>query len=145
MSVATRRAIYGKLSGDTTLTSLLATPPTGVTKSIYYQVAAQGAEFPYVIFQKQAGTPSYALAANTFDNEVWMVKGVTKNPGPVYPSDPVETISSRLDALLTDGIISISGKVELYLRRESDLDYSEERSGVIYRHSGALFRLVYTT
>lgn len=139
MSVAIRRAIYGKLSGDGTLTALLGTPPTGVTKSIYHQEAPEGAAFPYVIFNKQAGTPYYALKSLAMDDEVWMVKGVDHSGG----ADSVDAIATRLNALLTDGSISISGSTQLYLRRESDVEYGEVTDGERYKHAGALYRLIY--
>jgi hypothetical protein len=139
MSVATRRAIYGKLAGDTTLNGYLGTPPTGYSKSIFYQQAPQGARFPYVIFQKQAGTPRYAIGEKAYDDEVWLVKGVDRSTD----ADVADAISSRIDALLTDGTISISGNTQLYLRRTSDIDFAETTDGVRYLHSGALFRLVY--
>jgi hypothetical protein len=144
VSVATRRALYGKLAGDTTLTNLLHAPPTGYSKSIFYEVAPEGALFPYVIFQKQAGTPRYAMQTNAgtaaFDNEVWTIKGVDEG----NTADTADAISSRLSDLLTDGTITISGRTQLYLRRESDIDYAEVRDGVTYRHSGSLYRLIYT-
>lgn len=139
MSVAVRRAIYGKMAGDTTLTAMLAAPPSGVTKSIYHQTAVLGAQLPYVIFHKQAGTPRYAMSALAMDDEVWTIKGVSEG-GSV---DTVDGIASRLDGLLTDGVITISGKIQLYLRRESDVEYGEVIDGVSYHHAGALFRLVY--
>lgn len=139
MSVAIRRAIYGKLAGDSTLTNQLATAPTGYSKSIYYEQAPEGAPFPYVIFSKQAGTPSYALKARNFDNDIWLVKAVDRN----NTADPVDNIASRLDALLTDGTLSISGRTQKYLRRESDVEYSEITDGVLYRHAGSNFRLIY--
>ena len=40
MSVAVRRAIYGKLAGDTTLNTLLATPPSGCSISAFSTVCA---------------------------------------------------------------------------------------------------------
>lgn len=138
--VAPRRALYGKLAGDTTLTSLLGTPAAGYSQGIYYEVAPQTAVFPYVIFNKQAGTPRYAYASLAMDNDIWLIKGVDR----ATSADSVDNIAARLDALLTDGTISISGKTQLYLRRESDVDYSETVDGVAYRHAGATFRLIYT-
>lgn len=142
MSVAVRRALYGKLSGDTTLNSYLGTPPAGKSKNIWHQTAGEGAEFPYVIFNKQSGTPAYTFKTGHafLDNEVWLVKGVDHN----MDSDPVDNIASRLDALLTDGTISISGAVHLYLRRESDVEYAETADGELIRHAGALYRLYYS-
>lgn len=150
MSVAIRRALYGKMAGDTTLTGLLSTTrPAGFSQSIYYQAAPQGAGRPYVIFQKQAGTPRYAISARAYDDEVWLIKGVDggeeNGVQRGYNADPVDAIASRLDALLTDSTISISGSTQLLLRRTSDIDYAEEEDGVRYLHAGSLFRLIYQT
>jgi hypothetical protein len=46
MSTAVRRAIYGRMAGDTTLNALLGTPPTGYAKSIYHQEAPAGVGYP---------------------------------------------------------------------------------------------------
>lgn len=139
MSVAVRRAIYGKLAGDNTLTGLLHTPPTGFSQSIYYQEAPSTAQYPFVIFQKQSGTPTYSLSANAFDNDLWLIKGVDRSTD----ADPVDAISSRLNALLTDGTLSISGKTQLYLRRELDVEYPETVEDQRFLHAGSLYRLVY--
>lgn len=138
-SVAPRRALYGKLAGDSTLTTLLGTPATGYSQSIYYQQAPQGANFPYVILNKQAGTPRYALKSRAYDNDVWLIKGVDRSTS----ADTVDAISARLDVLLTDASLSISGRTHLYLRRESDVDYAEVVDGKTYRHSGSTFRFMY--
>lgn len=138
MSVAVRRAIYGKLSGDTTLTNLLGTAAPGYTKSIYYQQAPEKAGFPYVVFSKQSSTPRYALGARLYDNDLWLIKAVDRRD----TADTADAIASRLDALLTDSTLSISGKTQLYLRRESDVDYPENSDGVVYHHAGSLFRLI---
>lgn len=139
MTVAVRRALYGKLSGDVTLNALLPTPPAGWTKSIYYRFAPQGAAFPYVILSQQAGTPVYAYASRAYDNDIWLVKGIDRHED----TDRVEDIAARLDALLTDGTISISGRTQLYLRREVDITYSEEDDGVEYHHAGSNYRVMY--
>lgn len=144
MSVAIRRSLYGKMAGDATLVGLLATPPAGYSKSIYHQRAPEGAQFPYVIFNKQAGTPRYAIGTRAYDNEVWVVKGVDRPAGPHdNTADRVDAIAERLDVLLTDGVLSISGRTQLILRRESDVEYPEVEDGVVYRHAGANFRLIY--
>ncbi len=150
MSVATRRALYGKLAGDTTLNNLLGSPPAPYSKSIYYQFAPEGADFPYVIFSKAAGTPTWAMKSGgtaAFDSEIWQVKGIDKRrviagSATYDTADAAEAIAARVDALLSDVSLSISGRTELFLRRESDLDYGEVVDGVLYRHSGADFRLV---
>ena len=146
MSQAIRRAIYGKLAGDSTLNALLATPPTGATHSIYHQQAPDKADAPFVIFNKQAGTPAYTLGSRAYDDEVWLIKGVASSAtaSTSSPDDVADAISSRVNALLTDGAISISGATKLYLRRESDQEYSEQPTGQPrYVHAGALYRLMY--
>lgn len=139
MSVATRRALYGKMAGDTTLNNLLGSPPTGYSKNIFYQQAPKGAPYPYVIFSQSSGTPVYAFGRLLIDNDLWLIKGVDGSA----TADQVDQVNSRLDALLTDGTISISGREQLYLRRESDVPYSETVDGVLIRHAGALYRLIY--
>jgi hypothetical protein len=138
MSVPIRRALYGKLAGDTTLNNLLGTPAAGYSHSIYYQSAPPEASFPFVVFNKASSNPTYTLATNAMDTDVWTVKGVDRNTD----TDPVENIASRLNVLLTDGTISISGKTQLYLRRDGDYDYSEDVKGQTYCHAGSEFRLI---
>lgn len=137
--ISVRRALYGKLAGDVTLTGLLGAAPAGYAQSIFYQRAPQGAEPPYVILNKQAGTPRYAFSEVAFDEDMWLVKGIDRSES----ADVVETISERLDTLLTDATLSISSRTALYLRRESDLAYAEVVDGATYRHAGHLFRLVH--
>ena len=146
MSQAIRRALYGKMAGDSTLTNLLASPPTGLSKSIFHQQAPDAANAPFVIFNKQAGTPAYSYRNRAYDNELWLIKGVASSAtaGTVSVDDAADAISSRLNALLTDGTISISAATQLYLRRESDVEYSEQPEGQPrYVHAGALYRLMY--
>ena len=140
MSTPVRRALYGKLAGDTTLNNLLGTPPSGYSKSIYYQHAPEGAAYPLVVFSKQAGTPTEAFAdPSAYESDVWMVKAIDRDT----TADDAEAIQARVAVLLNDATLSISGATHLYLRRQSDIDYSEVTSGVVYQHAGSLYRLVY--
>lgn len=136
-----RRALYGKLAGDTTLTNLLGTPAAGRNKSIYFGYAPDTAQYPFVVLNKQAGTPTYTHATKpAYETDVWLVKVVDRNTD----TDPAEAASARLNALLTDGSLSIAGgDTVMWLRRESDVDYQETAEGVSYVHSGSLYRLVY--
>ena len=143
MSVAVRRALYGKMAADVTLVALLGIPATGYTKSIYHQFAPEGAGFPYIVFNKESGNPSYGFGGRALDDELWLIKGVDRPVPPSTSTDAVENIASRLDALLTDGAISISGYTQRWLRREMDVEYPEEIDGVAYRHAGAQYRLIY--
>lgn len=140
MSTAVRRALYGRMSGDTTLNNLLGTPASGFTKAIYFQEAPENAPFPFVIFSKQSGVPTEAFAdPSAYDTDIWLVKGVDRNT----TADNAEAIAARLTVLLNDGTLSISGGTLLYLRRQSDVDYAEITDGITYKHSGSLYRLIY--
>jgi hypothetical protein len=131
------------MAGDTTLTNMLGTAAPGYSQAIYYQVAPQGARFPFVIFNVQASTPTYTLGARAYDDDVWLIKAVGQDADVVASADPIDDAASRLDALLTDGVITISGRTELYLRRMSGNSYAEVVEGVAYRHAVALYRLTY--
>ena len=139
MSTAVRRALYGRMAGDTTLNNLLGTPAAGFSKSIYYQQAPDEAQFPFVVFHKQSGIPTETFAdPSAIESDVWMVKGVDRNT----TADTSEAIQARLQTLLNDAPLTISGSVLLYLRRQSDVDYPETVDGVQYKHAGSLYRLV---
>ncbi len=140
MSTAIRRALYGRMSADVTLNGLLATPAAGFAKAIYHQQAPDKAAFPFVIFSKSSGVPTEAMSdPSAFDTDVWLVKGVDRNT----TADGAEAIAIRLNALLNDGALSISGGTLLYLRRQSDVEYAEVIDGVQVKHAGALYRLIY--
>jgi len=139
VSTAVRRAIYGKLSGDTTLNNLLGAPASGYTKSIYHQEAPSTANYPFVIINKQSGVPTEAFGdPSALDEDIWLIKGIDRNTS----ADNAEAIQARCIALLNDSNISISGVTTLYLRRQSDVEYAEIDDGVRFQHAGSLFRLV---
>lgn len=139
MSTAIRRAIYGAMAGDSTLTGMLGTPGAGFTQSLYYQQAPQDAPYPFVIFQKQSGTPIEAMGdPSALEDDLWLVKALDRSTS----ADVAEAISARVTSLLNDASLSISGATLCYLRRQSDVDYSETIDGVVYKHVGSLYRLV---
>jgi hypothetical protein len=79
MSTAVRRAIYGKLAGDTTLTNLLGTPATGFSKSIYHAQAPAGAGFPFIILNRQSGVPTETMGdPDALEDDIWLVKGIDR-------------------------------------------------------------------
>lgn len=131
-----RRGIYGAITASTAITSQL-----GGSAAVYFGQAPQSALFPLIIFHKDSGVPRYTLTAGSsaFDEELWTVKVVDRNTTP----DPADVIAYSLDALLTDGAVSISGRNLMYLRRESDVSYMETTDGVTYFHSGAMYRLLH--
>lgn len=136
---AIRRSLYGKLSSDTTLNALLATPAAGYAKSIYFHQAPADAAFPYVLFQKMSGVPTETFGDPAFmEGDTWLVKGVDRSPS----ADRVESIAERVNVLLNDASLTIAGTSLLYLRRQSDVEYPEVDDGELYHHCGAMFRVV---
>lgn len=139
MSTPVRRALYGKLAGDSTLNTILGAPAPGYSKAIYHQQAPASASYPFVVFQKQAGNPTEAFAdPSALDTDVWLVKAIDRSTS----ADSAEAAADRIITLLNDATLSISGHVLLYLRRESDVEYPEVLDGVFYQHVGSLFRLI---
>jgi hypothetical protein len=139
VSTAVRRAIYGKLAGDGTLTGMLGTAPAGMSQNIFHNEAPDNAPFPFVIFSKSSGVPTEAFHdPSALETDVWLVKAVDRSD----TADTAEAISERIKVLLNDATLSISGAVCLYLRRQSDVEYPELVEGNSYRHVGSLYRLV---
>lgn len=140
MSTAVRRALYGKLAGDTTLNGMLAAPPSGWAKSIYHERAPDSAGFPFMVFEKTTGLPTGAFGdPSALQTDVWLVKCVDRSDS----ADIAEGADARATVLLNDATLTIAGGVtHLYLRRESDVAYPEIVDGVLYRHVGGLFRLI---
>lgn len=139
MSTPVRRALYGRMAGDTTLNNLLGNPASGYSKSIYHQQAPAGASYPLVVFTKQAGTPTETFGdPSALETDVWLIKAIDRSPS----ADTAEAIQARLAALLNDAALAISGSTTLYLRRQSDVEYPETSDGVRFQHAGSLFRLI---
>jgi hypothetical protein len=140
VSTAVRRALYGRLAGDTTLNNLLGTPASGYSKAIYHNTAPAGANFPYLVFNKQSGVPTEAFTdPSALDTDIWQVKAVDKDTS----ATDAEAANERIQTLLNDATLSISGGTLLYLRRQSDVEFEELTDGVRYQHVGSLYRLVW--
>ena len=99
--------------------------------------APQGSVEPYVVFQEQAGVDSYTFSARNPRSLVYLVKVVDVGPSGLRAAQAAE----RIDTLLTDKPLSMTGLANLRLRRESDVEYIENDNGKTYQHYGALFRV----
>jgi hypothetical protein len=96
-----------------------------------------GSVEPYVVFQQQAGTDSYTFSARDGRSLLYLVKAVDVGSSGLRAAQMAE----RLDTLLTDKPLSVSGWTNIRLRRESDVEYVEVDAGKTYQHYGALFRV----
>lgn len=108
----------------------------GIT-GVYRMQAPQGSVEPYVVVQQQAGVDSYTFSARDARSLVYLVKVVDVGPSGLRAAQAAE----RIDVLLTDKRLTLSGMTNLRLRRESDVEYSEIDSGQTYQHYGALYRI----
>jgi hypothetical protein len=131
-----RQALYTRLAGDGALTGLLATPT-----SIFHRRAPRDAPTPFIVLDKQAGTPSYASGAIDINDELWLVKAVDRSSS----ATAAETIAARVDTVLRDAPITVTGRNLMWLRRDSDVDYLEEDQADAYQHVGGLYRLIVST
>lgn len=127
MSVAT--AVYERLSEDSTLTALLATP-----ESVFQHFAPEEAKDPYVLFNLHSGVQTWSFR-NFYRNQLWVVKGICRGGD----STPAEQINARLETLLDDAPLAI-GEHLIYWRRENDINYGEIDGGTLVSHCGGLYR-----
>ncbi len=125
-----RRGLYSALTGSAQLSAI-------VGDRIYHQAAPKNADLPFVVFFKQSGTPTYTFGSTAFDAQSWAVKCVDRDE----TSDRAEDASSVVDALLTNGTLTLSAGSVMDVRRTADIDFMEPDEGQQYRHSGASYRV----
>ena len=127
-------AILSKLSATSGVTSACGT-------RIFFDVAPDGTQFPFVIFSKQAGTKTRAFQTpEAFKREVWMIKCVDRGSSSVT----AETVAAAIDAAFDGGTLSVAGKTLADLHHTADLDYLETVGDQTYRHHGRSFAVVLT-
>lgn len=127
-----RAAIYERLTGDATLTGLLSS-----ATAIYHQVAPQSAQTPFIVFHRQAGDPGWQFAGAHVQSDLWTVKAVDR----ASSASRAEDIAARIDTVLTDAPLAVTGRDLLAVYRESDVTYPETTDGATYRHEGGQYRL----
>ena len=122
-------ALHSLLSGDAQLISLL-----GGT-AIYNTILPRSVDLPAVIFSLSSGieenmTPTRSIGAS------YLVKGMTNT------LSEAQSIADRIDALLHDATLSVSGWNNFWSARESLVSYLEvDESGAFTAHAGAVYNL----
>ncbi|MFH0980643.1 MAG: hypothetical protein V2A79_03780 [Planctomycetota bacterium] len=130
---AVDKALYAALTGDGTLTGKLSS-----AAAVYRRVAPPGAVCPYVMFAKQTGSDDYTFSQRAKSSMPYLVKAVDKS----LSADNANDIADRIDVLLTDVALTVTGKTLMYLRRETHVEYDEHAAGgVVYQHVGGIFRI----
>ena len=123
--------MYSRLSGGTALTSLLAS-----TASIYHGRVPDGAAFPYVVFNLQGGGDEN-ITPSRMKNIVLYVRGYSKTS-----QAGAGSIDAQIDALLHGQTLSVSGWVNFWTARESDLSGFEPMpNGETIWNAGGMYRI----
>lgn len=132
---AVRQAIYQKLNVSS-VTTLLA----GGSAGIVHAVAPPTASYPILVFNKQSGiTTATGQGGEELKNTLWLVKAVAR----ATSSSAAEDIDKAANDLLHFGDLTITGADDMYLARESDVEYVETVGDTQYRHVGGVYRLMY--
>lgn len=132
---AVRQAIYQKLN-QASVTSLLSSG----SASIYHAVAPPTSGYPMVVFNKQSGvTTVTGQGGDELKNTLWLVKGIAR----ATSSSVAEDIDKAVNDVLHFADLTITGADDMYLTRESDVEYVETVGDTQYRHVGGIYRLIY--
>ena len=127
---AVKAALFNALKTDSTITTAL-----GGT-AIYADLAPQETNPPYVLISKQASTPRYTFA-DQYEDQVYLVKCVAEGSSMRFAG----SVAERIDTVLTDGALTVTGRSQMYLRREADVEFPEVTDGKRFNHSGATYRV----
>lgn len=131
---ALRQAIYTKLNVASVTTSL-----ASGSASLHHSVAPSSASYPLVVFNRQASTESLMFGGTAIESDVWMVKAVAKGNS----SSAAEDVDKAVSDVLHFKPLNITGANDMYLARETAIDYSEVVEGEVYRHHGHNYRVIY--
>jgi|GEM_PF-1464664 len=129
-----REAIGKALATDAPLQALLGAPG-----EVHHAKAPSKAKYPYVVFNRQAGTNVWAMGPKpAFRDDLWLVKGVCRD----LDAGSAEDIDARCEEVLNDAALEVAGHRHLFCLRESDMPtYSEADSGEAIYHCGGLYRI----
>ena len=127
-----KQALFSKLAGTSAITTAL-----GGT-AIYEGLAPQETDPPYILYSKSTSTPAYMFDGGGYEDQTYLVKVVTQEPS----MRTAGSVAELVDAALTDGALTLSGRTQMFLRREADVEFIETDSGVRFNHSGATYRVI---
>ena len=135
---AVGKALFTKLTGASSLTSLLSAGTAGV----FENVAQQNEDVPYVVFNAQSpSTPLYAFgnaATVKIEDIIYQVKGITEG----HSAAPGGTIADKINDTLNGATLTVTGYTSLQISRIQDIDYPEVvQGGKRFNHRGALYRV----
>lgn len=128
---AVETALYSRLAGASALTALLAT-----TTSIYNTVAPQGAAYPLVVFNLQAGGDDNK-SPHRAKQLLYLVKAVSATS-----MKDAGTIDNEVDTALHGLVLTVTDWTNYWLMRGQDVRFEElAPDGKRYFHSGGIYRI----
>lgn len=131
MSLARLKAgIRNALKDDATLKAAAGTS----TDFIFDKVAPERAVYPFVVFHVQSWEDEYTLSARAYTGYVVTIICWDNERSGALDSATITTMADRIDALLTNQTISVTGKTVRYIRRvggEDLLEYDDLGAGYI--------------
>ena len=129
---AVRQSIYEKLNVAAVTNQL-----GSGSASLVHAVAPPSATYPLCLFHQQSDRSVLRFGGNAMDEQIWMVKGITRATSPSVAED----IDKAVRDLLDFGTLTISGASNLFSARISGIDYAETDGDQTYRHHGSLYRV----
>ena len=133
MSQAIRQALYTKLTGESSITSKLAT-----SSSVFHGHAPPDSPYPFIIINKQSKGRTRAQSETVaFEDETWLIKAVDRSSS----STVAEAISEAVESTLTNGTLTVTGRTLHDLFPTGDVDYIENQGDQQFRHHGALYKI----
>lgn len=114
-------AIYSKLGG------------TAASPAVYYALAPQGSQPPYIIVQRLSAVDEYTFTGQGVSAD-YVVKVVSNRQWPVEAWNAYGTVHSTLQ----DASLSITGFTALRCERRSTVEYIDPER---YWHVGGIYRV----
>lgn len=127
-------ALYSALNGDATLGSL------GMT-GVHMDLAPQAASYPFLVFGLVAAQDNYTFGVRSHQETRWQVTAWDEGRSSLRAG----RLMDRVDAILTDGTVTVSGYSTMLVRREEQVATSAERdeqTGLELRAQRARFVVV---
>jgi hypothetical protein len=127
---AVDQCITTTLKGDSTMSAM-------ISNRIYREQAPQNATYPLVVFGLMSAADRNMLGpVRAFTRGQYMVKAITTGDGFATADD----IMDRVDAILQDKRLTVSGYRVMPLYREEIARYVETIGGVRYNHYAFIYR-----
>lgn len=126
-------AVIAKLATDATLTTLA---PGGV----FRDVSPQGVSTPFVIVSQSAHMDDYVMRAAALEEVRYLVKAVHLSTS----GSTAQSVADRIQTLLQDAVLTITGYRSLLVQREERVAYVEvdDASDRRYQHRGGIYVVI---